>query len=357
MKRVKNLFPILISDDNIKQAIRDVNKSHRRTRRGLNRTVIWIESTLEERVRELRNIVIKGFKPSRPKVTRRYDHNAKKIRTITEPKLWPDQYIHHMLVQALMPVMMRGMDYWCCGSIKGRGLKRGQTGIRKWLKNDQKHTKYCAELDIHHFYESILPSIIESRFRSLINDERVMKLIKVSIQDGVMIGAFHSQWFANVLLQPLDHYIREVLHVPHYLRYMDNLTLFHSNKRVLHKAVRAISDYLNSICLRLKPNWQVYKVSSRPVSALGYRYQGTRFMLRKPVLLRLKRKYRSLHFRLHNNLVLTSKMASGMLSRLSLLTITTTRELKNRYLKLKFIRLLKAIIKGGISYEDFKGHH
>ena len=39
MKRVKNLFPKLISDENIKQAIIDVNKSHKRTRRGLNRTV------------------------------------------------------------------------------------------------------------------------------------------------------------------------------------------------------------------------------------------------------------------------------------------------------------------------------
>lgn len=347
MKRVKNLFPKLISDENIRQAIIDVNKSHRRTRRGLNRTVIWIEETMDDRIKDLRRYVLEGFKPNKPKVSNRYDHNARKIRTITEPKLWPDQYIHHMLIQVLMPVMMRGMDYWCCGSIKGRGCKCGQIGIKRWLRCDPKNTKYCAELDIYHFYDSIDPAVVESRLRSLIKDDKIMDLITRIIKRGIMIGAYHSQWFANVLLQPLDHYIRERLGVKRYLRYMDNLTLFGCNKKKLHKVVKEISKWLNGIGLRVKRNWQVYKVRSRPVCALGYRYQGKTVMLRKPVLLRLKRKYRSLHSRLHNNLVLTSKMASGMLSRLSLLTITTTRELKNRYLKLKFIRLLKAIIKGG----------
>lgn len=345
MKRVKNLFPTLISDDNIRQAIRDVNKSHRRTRRGPNRTVMWIEATMEDRIKELRRIVISGFKPSKPKVSRRYDHNAKKIRVITEPKLWPDQYIHHMLIQTLMPVMMRGMDYWCCGSIKGRGCKLGRIGISRWLRKDPKNTKYCAELDIHRFYDSILPSVVESRFRSLIKDERIIDLIKRSIKDGVMIGAYHSQWFANVLLQPLDHFIRETLGVVHYIRYMDNITIFGRNKKRLHAVVREIAKYLGGICLRLKSNWQIYRVSKRPVSALGYRYQGTKIWLRKLVLLHLKRKFASLFKRVRNHKYLTAKMISGMISRLSLLKVTTSRYLKNRYANPKILSNLHKLQK------------
>lgn len=50
--------------------------------------------------------------------------------------------------------MMRGMDYWCCASIKGRGTKRGIKGIKKWIK-DELNSVYAAELDIYHFYESL----------------------------------------------------------------------------------------------------------------------------------------------------------------------------------------------------------
>lgn len=344
MKRVKNLFPKLISDENIKHAISDVNKSHRRTRRGLNRTVIWIERTLDDRVKELRQVVLNGFKPSRPKVIVRYDHNAKKYRTITEPKLWPDQYVHHMLIQVLMPIMMRGMDYWCCGSVKGRGCRRGQVGIHRWLTKDPKNTKYCAELDIYHFYDSIKPSVIESAFRSLIKDEIIVDLIKRIVNDGVQIGAYCSQWFANVLLQPLDHYIREVLRIKHYVRYMDNMILFGSNKRKLHEAVRKVSLFVNGLLLRLKPNWQVFRVSSRPVTALGYRYIKHYVMLRKPVFLNLKRKYRRVIKLLQMRNIIAYRMAAGLLSRLSLLARTTTRKIKMTYQKPKLISTMKRIV-------------
>ena len=210
MKRAGHLFEKLISDGNLSKAITTVCDSHRWIvfPKKQNQTVIWLESDLKARIKELRAIIENGYVPSPVIRKRRYDANAGKWRDIAEPKIFPDQCIHHALIQVLEPVMMRGMDNWCCGSIKNRGAHYGIRGIKKWLKTGRK-VKWCIEIDIRHFYDSISPEVMMDRMRHLIKDYRTLDLIERIIADGIQIGAFCSQWFANTLLQPLDLLIRE----------------------------------------------------------------------------------------------------------------------------------------------------
>lgn len=37
---------------------------------------------------------------------------------------------------------MRGIDPHCCGSIRGRGTKRGKEAVERWMEKDSKGTKY-----------------------------------------------------------------------------------------------------------------------------------------------------------------------------------------------------------------------
>jgi len=57
------------------------------------------------------------------------------------------------------------MDYWCCASIRGRGIKRGKQGLERWIRKDIEGTHYAAELDIYHFYESLKPEIVIIRMK------------------------------------------------------------------------------------------------------------------------------------------------------------------------------------------------
>lgn len=50
---------------------------------------------------------------------------------------------------------------------------------------------------------------------------------------GLPIGNLTSQFFANMYLGALDHYIKEKLHVRSYVRYMDDFVLFSKTKREL----------------------------------------------------------------------------------------------------------------------------
>ena len=128
MKRVNNLFDKIISNDNLLNAITTVNKTHRWFRNHKpNKCTVWVEKTKDERVEELKRIIIEGFKPKKPRVTKRWDVNARKTRIVNEPAQWPDQYIHHALVQVLQPIIMRGMDRYCCGSIQKVGVRITQS--------------------------------------------------------------------------------------------------------------------------------------------------------------------------------------------------------------------------------------
>lgn len=387
MKRAGNIYPMLISDENIQRAIHAVNAGHRRTHGRLNKTVVWVEATEEERIKELRSIVENGFEPSPTHDFTRYDQNAKKTREIHEPKLYPDQYIHHMLIQAIEPVLMRGMDYWCCGSIPGRGASHGCKGIKRWMDEDvsmkafytdwgcslgnnrhyNSQTHYAAELDIHHFYDNLTQATVMERMGQLIKDKRVLDLIRRVTNPGIMIGAYPSQWFANTVLQPLDHLIREKWGIKHYVRYMDNITIFSSSKKHLQKTVKEISAWLEGKGLRLKSNRSVYSTilskkqaeerfelrgteaynrkHPRLVNAMGYMFGHGYVLIRKRNLLRTKRKLRSIYKKMDEGKEIRYKEAAGMLSRLGMLKHCNCRDIMERYVRKGTVPQLKDIVR------------
>lgn len=315
MKRVGFLWEKFISEENILRAIKEVNKTHRTKHGRPNKKVKWVEETIEDRVEDLKKIIENNFIPAKTKEKRIYDKSAQKYRIIHEPPLWPDQYIHHMLIQVLEPIMMRGMDYWCCASIKGRGTKRGIKGIKKWIKDDL-NSVYAAELDIYHFYENLQPQVVMKRMKKLIKDKKILDFISILISTGITIGAYFSQWFANTVLQELDWFIRQELKLPYYIRYMDNLTLFSNNKKYLHYCINKIKERLLSLKLRLKNNWQVFPINKRLICALGYRFNKNFSLLRKRSLFKLKRHYRIVLNKFQKHKRIGFVLASGLIARI-----------------------------------------
>lgn len=65
---------------------------------------------------------------------------------------------------------------------------------------------------------------------------------------GLPIGNLASQYFANHYLAVADHYIKEQLRCRRYVRYMDDLVLWHKDKECLiqgyHRLVRFVGDKL-----------------------------------------------------------------------------------------------------------------
>lgn len=323
MKRKGHLFEELISYKNLEKAIMEVNKTHHwKARHKPNKTTAWVETTKEDRIKDLRRIILKGYTQKEPRIIERYDASARKWRTISEPVQWPDQYIHHALIQVIQPVMMRGMDMYCCGSIRGRGTHYAKKAIERWMKEDVKGTRYCFCCDIRHFYDSLKPEVVMGRMKELIKDARVLDIINRIVKDGIKIGAYPSQWFANTALQPLDNLIRQSGLCSYYVRYMDNITVFGANKRSLRKLKRMVEEWLKNHKLGLKGDWQIYPIVSdkrpngRMPDAVGYRYGRGYTIPRKHNLLRLKRALNRFRKRLKNGKNIAVRMAESILSRI-----------------------------------------
>lgn len=359
MKRVNHLFDNLISDDNLSRAIDEVNRTHHwKAKHKPNRCTAWVEETKPERIKQLKEIILGGFEQRPPKIITRYDASARKERVISEPAQWPDQYIHHALIQVLQPVMMRGMDKYCCGSIRKRGAHYAKGAIEGWIRHDRKGTRWELCGDIYHFYDSLKPEIVMARMRELVKDARTLDLIWRIIKDGVKIGAFPSQWFANTVLQPLDHIIRQSGLCAHYVRYMDNLTIFGSNKRKLHRLKKIIEAWLSEHGLRLKGDWQIFPIyeksavrqgrqvfMSRLPDAVGYRYGRTCTLPRKHNLIRIKRALKRYRKRKAQGFV-PCKMAHSILSRLGQIRHCNNHNIyRMLYRGERIERQLKAIIK------------
>src|SRR5690606_4749467 len=111
-------------------------------------------------------------------------------------------------------------------------------------------------------------------------------------------------------LEELDHLIKERVGVKYYVRYVDDLVLLGANKKKLRKARIAVEEYLKSIKLELKGNWQVFRVNKHPIDFLGLKFYRDKTTLRKRNALRIKRRIK----KIQNKGYLNDKDASAVIS-------------------------------------------
>lgn len=289
MKRKGNIYKDIYDINNIRLAINKASYGKRKknnVKRILDDTDKYayaVQKMLKEHT----------FRPSPYTEKTIRDNCAGKDRVIYKPRFFPDQIIHWSLMLQIQPLIMRGMYAWSCGSIPKRGIHYCKRHIEKTVRQDRKNTKYCLKIDISKFYPSINKELLKQSFRRIIKDNEVLNLIDIIIdshENGLPIGNYTSQWFANWFLQDLDHFIKEELHVKYYYRYVDDMVLFGRNKKELHKVHKAIDKYLREHKdLKIKNNWQVFKYESRGLDFLGFRIFRTHTILRKRNALKIRR--------------------------------------------------------------------
>lgn len=292
MKRIGYIYDKICDLDNIKMAI-DLASKHKRSRRNVKQVLDRKEFYARYICQILKD---KAFVPSEYKIEIVKDNPSGKERLIHIPKFFPDQIVHWALMIQIKPLIMRGMYDHSCGSVPGRGQSHGQRYLRRWLDTDAKGTKYCLKMDIRKFYQNVDHGLLKNCFRNVIKDAETLALIDSiidSVETGLPIGNYTSQWFSNFFLQEMDHLIKQDIGAKYYIRYVDDLVILGPNKKKLHAARKRIDEYLQSIGLAMKQDWQVFPVKSRPIDFLGFKFYRTHTTLRSRNALRIKRRVRS----------------------------------------------------------------
>jgi hypothetical protein len=114
---------------------------------------------------------------------------------------------------------------------------------------------------------------------------------------GLPIGNLTSQFFANIYLDPLDHYVKEVPRVPGYLRYVDDLALFDDDEKRLEGWRQEIARFLEGRRLRLHPAKTGLRASAEPAEFLGFVTMPGRRRLPEANLRRFRNRLRGLRDR------------------------------------------------------------
>lgn len=224
--------------------------------------------------------------------------SAYKNKIIHEPKerllyilpYFPDRVVHHAIMQVMEEQWVKIMIPTTYACIRGRGIGKLYTDLKKVLRNDSEGTKYCLKMDIHHFYPSINHKKLEKIIRKKLKDPLFLELLDEIIEsaDGVPIGNYLSQFFANLYLTYFDHWIKETLHVKYYFRYCDDMVILCNSKEELAELRVKIQDYLrNELDLELKKNWQVFPVEDRGIDYCGFVFKHNHILIRSSIKRRI----------------------------------------------------------------------
>lgn len=264
MKRINNLFEKIVDIDNLYLAVDNAKKN-----KGNRADIIEFLQNKDKLILELQQQLINGTYVTSPYKT--FKIYEPKERVIYKLPFYPDRIVHHAIMNILEPVWLSVFINNTYSCIKNRGIHKALEDVKKALK-DVDNTEYCLKMDIRKFYPSIDHDNLKSIIRKKIKDRRLLQLLDEIIDstDGVPIGNYLSQFFANLFITYMDHYIKEQLKVKYYFRYADDIVVLGKDKNELRNIQSQIIQYLNGLKLQVKDNYQIFRVEDRGISFVGY---------------------------------------------------------------------------------------
>jgi retron-type reverse transcriptase len=239
--------------------------------------------------------------------------NEKPVKREVVAANFRDRVVHHLLYNWIAPIFERQFIYdsYSCRVGKGThfGIERARNFVRSASDNFQKEA-WVLRLDISGFFMHIdreilhnllITSLIKAKWRG-VPDVPLCEYLtrKIVFHDplanarfksppgawrdlpkskslmgsppncGLPIGNLTSQLFANVYLNPLDHFVKRNLKMNFYGRYVDDMVLVHPNKTVLADAIPKIRDFLQGdLRLSLHPKKIHLQEAARGFAFLG----------------------------------------------------------------------------------------
>jgi retron-type reverse transcriptase len=285
MKRHKQLYARICDFENLRLAF----KNAARGKRG-RPDVAAFEYNLEENLLALQDeLQRQTYAPG--KYYNFHIHDPKPRLISAAP--FRDRVAHHALCRIIEPLFERRFIYdsYACRVGKGThaALDRAQEYARQF--------PYVLQLDLEHFFPSMDHGVLRQQLERVIGDRDVLWLADkildsgIGIHDedftpryfpgddlfaimrphGLPIGNLTSQFWANVYLNPLDHYTKRELKCRGYVRYVDDLLLFADDKAALHEWRVALSKFAASLRQKFhESRAQVFPVTTG-IPFLGWR--------------------------------------------------------------------------------------
>lgn len=241
-----------------------------------------------------------------------YEYYPKKRIIMALP--FEDRVINCAARNVLWPIYTKSFYEHSYGSIEDRGPIKAAQQLQYWMRLVQNKPDkwYIGKADIAKFFYRIP---IEVQLRELgrpLDDPDMMWFLETAIKAdgrpmglpldavdvfeaerisgiGMQTGSLISQITGNVVLSPVDHYMKREVKIPFYIRYMDDMILMAPSKNQIWDALYELDAYLQeNFALQLNNKTAIMPYDDG-VEFVGKRIWPHKIELRKKTSLQMKR--------------------------------------------------------------------
>jgi RNA-directed DNA polymerase len=301
------MWQAVTSFENLLCACRSAAKGKRR-----RPDVARFEFDLEENIFKLHKVLIEGSYRHDPYHSF-YIHDPK--RRLISAASFKDRVVHHALCRQIEPLFERKFIHDTYANRAGKGTHRALDRCTQYLRSYD----YYLQMDIRQYFPSIDHQILIKTLSEEVQESNVLNLCReilgsgVGVLDndyvmvtfpgddlfarvrprGLPIGNLTSQFWGNVYLNKLDHFIKRRLKCPGYIRYVDDMLFFSSSKPHLHDIWAAVVDFLAGLRLTVHQKHSQPTAVRHGVTFLGFRCFPTHRRLKRVKAVHARRKIKA----------------------------------------------------------------
>lgn len=252
--------------------------AHKRASKGKNNKyeVLKFNIDMESNIWNIINEIKSGtYKLGRYRCFIIYEPKERMIKCLPyKDRVVQQWYIHEFIKPYIIP----RLEYNTCACIDGRGTHYAVNLVQKYLKEAKYEygNYYILKLDIKKFFYNVDKNVLFNIMKEYISDKLLLNLTKVFIYDdnnneSIPIGNYTSQYFANILLDKLDKYIKNELKISRFCRFMDDIVCILKSREECREVYDKIKIFLrNKLHLELNDKSRYYPCQLG-VNFCGYR--------------------------------------------------------------------------------------
>jgi len=306
MKRYGNLWHRIIAFDNLLHAAHKAQRGKR-----FRHSTLLFNFHLEDELIQLHQALeTQTYRPGKYKTFQIWEPKPRLISAAP----FRDRVVHHALCAIILPIFERTYIFDSYANREGFGTHRALRRFTHFARN----SRYILQCDVRRYFPSIDHEILKTLIRRKIKCPQTLWLIDTIIDGsneqepviehfpgddlltplqrrrGLPIGNLTSQFFANIYLNGFDHFVKEQLQAPNYLRYVDDFALFSDDRAFLADARLAVEAYLATLRLKIHPIKSQLFETCQGANFVGFRVLPTHIRVRNDNLRRARRRFKRL---------------------------------------------------------------
>jgi len=324
VKSHSHLFDPICSFENLYLASKKAEKGKR-----FRHEVAAFNARREENLIEIQTLLRAGEYPF---------GNFRTIKIVQpKPRLisaadYRDRVVHHALINIIGPLFERKFIRDSYANQKGKGTHAALDRCTHYARR----FRYVWQLDMRKYFPSLDHQILLAEIARTIRCPRTLKLIAQIIdtsnpqeaanfyfpgddlftpferRKGLPLGNLTSQFFANVYLNAFDHFVKEELRLPGYIRYVDDVLGFSDDIEQLRAGQARSQLFLDDWRLQLHPKKNLIYPVEHGIPFLGFRVFPTHRRLQRSNVKRSRQRLRALRRLYHAGKISREKVNAAV---------------------------------------------